>query len=76
MGRSCLPKPGSLYGPCESQCHHLNCRITRKEANSLCRLCGKPIGYETCFDRDPGDAMAFAHASCLEDIVETRASQA
>jgi hypothetical protein len=68
MGPSYLPKPGSTYGPCENQCNHISCRATREQAESLCRLCGEPIGYEICFYRDPVDAKRFTHAGCLEDF--------
>jgi hypothetical protein len=68
MGANVLSKPGSINGPCESQCNHVECKATREQAQSLCRFCGQPIGYETYFHRDPGDAKRLTHADCLEDF--------
>jgi 3-mercaptopyruvate sulfurtransferase SseA len=68
MGANVLLKPGSINGPCESHCNHVECKATRERAQALCRFCGLPIGYETCFYCDPGDAKRFTHASCLEDF--------
>jgi hypothetical protein len=68
MGPNVLPKPGSVNGPCESLCNHVECKTTREQAGALCRFCRQPIGYETSFNRDPWDAKRFTHASCLEDF--------
>ncbi len=44
-----LPKPGTEYGPCETECQHIDCAETRKQAATICDLCPEPIGYDRPF---------------------------
>ena len=46
---------------------HTDCASLRQQAASLCRLCSKPISYETRMYVDPENAKALVHAICLED---------
>jgi hypothetical protein len=39
------PEPGTPGGPCVEPCHHIDCKIMRQEAEKLCPVCGKPLGY-------------------------------
>lgn len=66
-----VPKPGSKYGPCLTPCHHRDCALSMSTAVSICRLCGKPIGYETRYYRDEQlGSGEWVHAYCFEDAVE------
>jgi hypothetical protein len=67
MAASRLPSPGTKLGPCKRKCEHRDCAETRRMSESICRICSKPIGYETRFY---GDGPGFVHAICLEDEVE------
>jgi hypothetical protein len=64
-----LPKPGTMLGPCESDCDHINCRAAKERAKSRCHLCGEAIGYEVCFCTDPVDAKRLIHISCLGRVL-------
>jgi hypothetical protein len=71
-----LPKPGTEFGPCAGACKHVDCAATRRDANSACVHCRKPIGYETRFYTVPVDgsdstapSLEYAHAACLERTV-------
>ena len=68
MAAGSVPIPGSLTGPCEPQCAHVDCAFQRKLAASCCRICGKPIGYENRFYQDPKTptGTAWVHAICIE----------
>ena len=46
MAAAETPAPGTEYGPCVEDCAHRDCTCSRREAATLCRLCGKPIGYQ------------------------------
>jgi hypothetical protein len=75
MAYSVLSPIGSPGGPCEDpRCGHTDCAWTRTVAVSPCRLCGKPIGYETPFNRERQDdgSETFVHFACLWDEVEGR----
>jgi hypothetical protein len=63
MAALALPRPGSEYGPCPISCAHTDCAETRRMADSDCRVCQMPIGYESRIyqEQDGG----FVHASCL-----------
>jgi hypothetical protein len=61
-----LSKPGTEYGPCNQPCHHTDCAGTRTIAETVCRFCDKPIGYDRRFYNDEG----YVHASCFEDSIE------
>lgn len=77
MAAISLASPGTKYGPCKAPCQHRDCAATRLMAESICRLCGKPIGYDTrCYaDPDSPDPLASVHASCLEDAIEAERTQ-
>ncbi len=62
------PLPGSLYGPCRNTCDHSDCRKSREDAASLCRICNEPIGYghEIYFEK-----TGLVHAPCLWKEVES-----
>lgn len=47
MGWSSIAKPGDEFGPCKTECRHVDCAAARKEAEAVCITCGEPIGYET-----------------------------
>lgn len=68
MAAGTWPRPGTKYGPCAEPCEHIDCAATRRDAESLCRLCSQPIGYEVRFYRDPeaGAMLTYVHAACLE----------
>lgn len=48
---------------------HVDCEVIRGQAASLCRLCSKPIGFDTRMYVDPENERAFVHALCLEVAV-------
>lgn len=72
MAASSLPEPGKVVrgteiGPCVNSCKHTDCAQTRAMAESICRFCDKPIGYEISFYNDKqGDKDSLVHAVCLE----------
>lgn len=80
MAAGKLPEPGSEYGPCTDPCEHLDCAETRRMAETVCELCGKPIGYGArLYDRTtpaqradnrpkhPSErTWALVHADCVE----------
>ncbi len=63
MTSEILAAPGSRFGPCERECHHIDCAAMRRIADAVCRLCGKSIGYNARFIRENG---GFAHSACAE----------
>lgn len=69
MAAGVLPKPGSKLGPCKGACKHRDCAMTRADAASPCRFCGKPIGYGESFFRARLDG-GLAHAWCVDEAVE------
>lgn len=73
MAAGTLPQPGSKYGPCLADCSHVDCAETRSMAASPCRICGKPIGYETRFY--DGHERGLTHAICLELQAEQQRRQ-
>lgn len=77
MAAGRLPAPGTEFGPCivptpdgkgSDACGHTDCAATRAEAATICRFCGKEIGYETRFYIE-SDTRQLVHADCLEDNV-------
>lgn len=78
MASGTLAKPGSSFGPCEEDCEHTDCALTRKMAAEKCPLCLYPIGYETHFYEETlnkGEASerkALVHATCLDEAVEAQ----
>ena len=71
MASSCLPKPGTEFGPCAGVCEHRDCADTRRIAATICPDCREPIGYGRHFYKD-GDGHA--HAVCLEERYEAEAN--
>jgi len=66
MAAGVLSKPGTEYGPCAEPCHHIDCAGSRTIADTVCRYCDKPIGYDRRIYYDEG----YVHASCSEDAIE------
>jgi len=70
MAAGILPKPGEDNGPCDYECQHRDCVLTRAMAKYVCRYCGKVIGYGEPFyqdqDREQKKIMGLIHAVCLE----------
>ena len=67
MAAGMLSKPGSEYGPCAGECDHTDCAATRRMAETPCRICKEPIGYDRRFYRE--DDGSLVHAVCLEEEV-------
>lgn len=67
MAAGYLGKPGTEFGPCGESCGHTDCRYTRDMAAAPCRLCGKPIGYDSGFFEDGSGPLleVLVHAPCL-----------
>jgi hypothetical protein len=67
--------PKFAFGPCERDCHHVDCVETRRQAASLCRFCGEPIGYLNAYAQDPVRDFAgparLVHDRCLKTIPRT-----
>ena len=59
-----LASPGTEYGPCLGDCNHPRCNRARKAATSVCRLCGREIGYAIDYVADPARALSFVHTGC------------
>jgi hypothetical protein len=68
MAAGYLSKPGRKYGPCIGNCTHSDCAASRKIASSVCRHCGKPIGYDVRFYDPVGETPV--HAVCEEVAIE------
>ena len=65
MAAGQIAAPGAAAGPCVQDCEHRDCALTRAMAESICRLCGDAIGYDTRFyEEDPG---GYVHALCYEE---------
>ncbi|MCC7449630.1 MAG: hypothetical protein IT324_19575 [Anaerolineae bacterium] len=64
------PAPGTKFGPCETPCDHLDCARQRRDAESLCRICQKPIGYEARIYFEEGNQLV--HGECLEREIEAQ----
>lgn len=61
-----------MFGPCEDVgCGHRDCKATRAMAESICRLCEQPIGYDVRFYHDNKNEGQWVHAFCLETRAET-----
>jgi len=41
-----VPQPGTMFGPCEEECAHIECWELRNEAEQTCVVCGEPIGFD------------------------------
>src|SRR6185369_1793970 len=59
-----LAAPGTQYGPCASECPHVECAVMRRRAATLCNLCNHPIGYNQRFFNDAGRLV---HTLCWYD---------
>ncbi len=74
MAYALLASPGKVVngieiGPCVEECVHIDCAQTRTQAAKVCHFCGKPIGYETEFQKDNEDRLV--HFWCAVDAHET-----
>lgn len=69
MAVGILPKPGTKVGPCKGVCQHRDCAQTKGDALSLCRFCGKTIGYGVGFFRSRLSGV-LAHSVCFEEAAE------
>ena len=70
MAAGKLDKPGTKYGPCKSECGHIDCAKTRSMAQSVCTICGVAIGYDTRFYLSQTLPDRYDHAICREEIDE------
>jgi len=75
MAWSILDAPGTPDGPCKEPCRHLDCQANRRLAETTCRLCAKPIGYDAKFCNDPWRLGAEIHFSCMLAESEKRKSE-
>ena len=66
MAAGVLSAPGTEFGTCAEPCLPTDCAGTRSIAETICRFCDKPIGYDRRFYNDAG----YVHASYLEDSIE------
>lgn len=76
MAAGVLSAPGSEYGPCESECWHRDCSLTRDMAAAVCSHCGESIGYDTRFYNvsDMKQPDTYVHASCEEKRIDEQSS--
>lgn len=78
MAAGVLSAPGTAYGPCEGDCQHRDCALTREMATLECIHCDEPIGYGVRFyevDRFRTHSLApltrvLAHALCEERRID------
>lgn len=66
-----LPAPGTRLGPCyvvpgQEECVHIDCRRQRRDANTFCWHCNRPIGYETPFFDEGG----LVHETCYYEHIK------
>lgn len=66
-----LPEPGTNLGPCVPTCEHIDCAANREQAETLCRICGTPIGYETTFVYEQMKPLVMSHYDCYQKAWET-----
>lgn len=71
MAAGYLDRPGTKFGPCETECLHTDCAATRRMVASPCATCGEPIGYDRGFFSNhdehrvkSGDAPEYEHELC------------
>ena len=70
MAASNIPAPGTEFGPCEGECKHIDCAVSRKMAAMTCRICGEPIGYERGYFVEQATVPPIAvHSACLSDEI-------
>lgn len=65
-----LPEPGTQLGPCVPTCSHTDCAATRRMADSTCRHCEQPIGYDARFVSDHERPGEYVHWVCEIEAVE------
>jgi hypothetical protein len=69
MACGTIPKPGTELGPCKDVCDHRDCTASRRQANTICRKCGEPIGYDsrfcTSYGLPPNQVEGPFHERCL-----------
>lgn len=77
MASVMISPPGSEFGPCLTQdkpcCTHIDCAQLRAQAESLCTICSKPVGYERQFygNYDNYEPLGtFVHAVCEHERIE------
>lgn len=70
MAPGILGIPGTAEGPCVEPCEHSDCHQTRAQAESICRFCNEPIGFDSAFykDEDIGAAGALVHQTCARGM--------
>lgn len=68
MAAGYISKPGSEFGPCLNECHHVDCMHTRVMSAAICHYCKEEIGYDVAFYNIQGKQMV--HAVCHETAVE------
>ena len=74
MAAGRLPSPGTAFGPCEKECKHLDCQMTKSMANSTCHYCSCSIGYENRFYQIERNGLrVLVHADCHEEAIESEA---
>ena len=71
MAAGILSTPGTQFGPFAELCQHSDCAGMRRIAETICRLCDKPIDFNNRFYND----HSYVHAVCLEDAIEADRSQ-
>lgn len=71
MPSSIVSEPGTQFGPCLIPCSHDTCTGLRDIAESVCRLCRRPINYDKWFSLDKGASSRtrrrYVHSDCLEN---------
>jgi hypothetical protein len=89
MAAGAISSPGShAWSTCAVQCYHRDCHLNRVITASPCKICTKPIGWDTRFydQRTPEERLAdekleagvtagFVHADCAEDLAELSRSK-
>ena len=64
-----ISEPGTEFGPCaDESCQHTDCAASRRQAETICRFCNEPIGYDRFFCED--DLGHLAHERCLVEKIE------
>ena len=70
-GHPFLHGSGHSFEPCEHSCGHTGCRETKRQAESIFRLCETAIGFDRPYAQDPQRNVAgptrIVHARCLVD---------
>jgi hypothetical protein len=60
-----LARPGTTYGPCQTDCNHPRCVRARRAASLFCLRCDREIGYGVDYVDDPERKGAVAHKACI-----------